>query len=96
MDKLYFYPESSSIPHDIRASLSELTNIVLQYQENKVDKQTVLVALDVLRSKQHYQTNGNDFAAHLFSDLDSVCYFWQEPWRFEQCWPPLSTLIEEL
>lgn len=102
MDKFYFTPPEGNAPKSIRAMLSELTNIALMVQEQECDIAELQKCLLHLQATEHYQQDPQDpqaqenkraFAGRLEVDLMNACDYWEESWRYSQCWPVIAPLL---
>jgi hypothetical protein len=92
MDKLYFHPPEGLVPQDIRQLFSLFTNVVLMEEGKERDKQLLSVIYDIRYSDQ-YKENHENFACCFRRDLESVCRYWEEIWRYEAAIPVLDMVF---
>ncbi|WP_375748566.1 hypothetical protein [Vibrio sp. HN007] len=93
IDKNYFVYEGK-IPQPLRALFSELTNYVLSYIDQKTSREEVVEKIEEVLAHPYYEGK-EDKIYHLCSNLESVCYWWEEDWRFKHCWPVIEKILKE-
>lgn len=93
--KGYFTPPDSAPKQDIRSLFSDLSNLLL----NDLGRDTRDEALEVLKeilTNERYQTEDNLLVSELKTDYETTCRYWDEMWRFNEGWPLILLLLDEI
>lgn len=93
MDKLYFRAPPGNAPKSIRGQLSSLTNTVYCVHSQQCEEQELIQQLKSLLEEQHYRDSDKPFIEQLDADLYQACRFWEEPYRYDDCWPIIKKAI---
>ncbi|MCP5077461.1 MAG: hypothetical protein GY951_05325 [Psychromonas sp.] len=74
--------------------MSELTNIALMIIERESELQPLQVKLQELQNLTHYKNAETQFIDLLEADLINASDYWQEPWRYNSCWPVIQSTLK--
>ncbi|ABE54864.1 hypothetical protein Sden_1580 [Shewanella denitrificans OS217] len=100
-DKLYFTPEPGLPPQAIRGQLSSLTNLALAVRDERCDKAELKALLNDLQNDAYFvnlarESQNNKvqaFESQLKGALSDSCHWWEESWRYTECWPIIKAVL---
>ncbi|MEC8429453.1 MAG: hypothetical protein VXZ35_13535 [Pseudomonadota bacterium] len=93
-DKFYYSAPEGNAPQVIRGKLSELTNLAYSVRDGKNVSQELYSFLCQLKALDHYVEAGDDFIARLENDLYNACDYWEDIYRYDDCWPIIREIWE--
>lgn len=90
MDKNYFDGSETGMSRSLRGLYSQLTNTLFAFQSGDASKAEVML---LVKEITQAQTEPREGYAWMESQLYACANYWEEPMRYDVCWPLLRQVL---